>query len=448
MLTATDARKGLVKVYWDDVRERIASIDPHIVRLIDDLSPDQNYPLFLAYYRYGDFTGDTQSILLPTTSGDLYRLIDPGAPSDVKKHLGYGASSAPLSMVLDKNLEWFVDIKDMPFAVPWSIYKPGDFFPVARIMNKQSNRRYTSNGLLSTVSGARSAFMLPSIGCVTNHVNLQRDFNIQDPAAKSLNEHWNIFKKIANSPLINCDWRSCLLLFSEQWIQSLHNDEAWNNLKIYMQNLSWSRFEYERNHVYFDLAYSSIMNKRNLKPNPYLVDVTKHIFSIALGAGIGYAPAINDESMPINIIKNAFIESYGMKKYIPTIMQPCKFTFESDVNPIYYSLQHPTTYSLAPKSRRLTSTLSEMRELEHITNIFLDELSSDDFMCSDTILHQISKSTEFNFYHNDKDRHNVIKLSDLLFTEDSRFSHGESNSNATFAKDAKFLRGCIRIRTT
>jgi hypothetical protein len=79
-LTEIDERKGLVRTYWKDVRERVASVDAVFAKLIDELSPDKNYPLYLAYYDYGVFTGDTISAILPDSNGSYYRLSDTKAP--------------------------------------------------------------------------------------------------------------------------------------------------------------------------------------------------------------------------------------------------------------------------------------------------------------------------------------------------------------------------------
>src|SRR5207249_765396 len=102
-------------------------------------------------------------------------------------------------------------------------------------------------GLLSSTAGARSAFMLPNIGCTINHTNLQRDFNIQKPPPKSLYEHWYIFKEIVSSKVINSDWRCSVIYFSEKWVSKIHSDKSWYKLKQYLHDLAWTQYEYERN---------------------------------------------------------------------------------------------------------------------------------------------------------------------------------------------------------
>ena len=132
---------------------------------------------------------------------------------------------------------------------------------------------------------------------------------------------------------------SCLLYFSEKWVRHIQCDPAWLNLKIYLHELAWAHFEYRRNYIYCDILFSRIQKKRNLKPNPYLIDTASHLYTTALGAAPGYAPACDDESLPVEILQQAYVESYGMKKYYPTIMQPTYFNFDQEnILSVYYSL--------------------------------------------------------------------------------------------------------------
>lgn len=449
VLTELDERKGLVKTDWSSIRERVAKVEPTFAKLIDEINPNKSFPIFLAYYPYGTITGDTVSPFLPKIRGGVYRLSDANAPKDVTTHLGYGKTSLPFGMVLEKELEYFIDLKSEKISIPWVIYPPGSFFPFARILSKMKNRIYAPNGILSTTSGARSTFMLPNIGCLTNHSNLQRDFNIQSPPPKSLYEHWYIFKEIVNSNVMPCDWRSCIMFFSEKWVTNLHTDIAWTCVKSYMHELAWHYSEYQRNSPYYDSAFSIMQKKRNLKPNPYLADTARHLFNTALGAAPGYIPACNDESLPLDILQQAFIESYGIKKYLPTILKPAKFNYEKESKPIYYSLQNPATHIFSPKSREISSTLFEMHELAHITKVFVEELSKPNSACSDTIIGKIASNIEFDYFHNKVDRHRIVKDAKELATLDNRFNFVSSKyriPTATFAGNASFVRGCISIR--
>jgi len=447
MFTEIDEGNGLVKCFWSDIRQRFAKIEPAFTNIVDQLSPNQSYPLYIAYYPYGDSDADTCSSLFPNIKGNYYRITDPNVPQDILKHLGYSVNGTPLGMILEKELECFIDLKSEQITIPWLVYKPGDIFPLSTILNKRKSHVYTPNGLLSSTAGARSTFMLPNIGATANHSNLQRDFNIKSRPAKSLYEHWQVFREIVHSNVVSTDWRCCIVYFSESWLISLHNDVCWQTLKQYLHELAWYRYEYERNRIYYDITFSVIQKKRNLKPNPYLVDTAKHLFATALGAAPGYAPATDNNALPIDSIQQAIVESYGLKKYKPTVMQPKHFNFETDYFPIYYSLQHPATRVFSPRSRLASSAINEMRELEHIMNIFIEELSKDGALSSDTIIGQIAKFVKFSYFHNATDTHNILRNSLELLNSDSRFNDTlfPHTPEALFAADASFLRGCVSI---
>jgi hypothetical protein len=404
--------------------------------------------LYLAYYPYGDVDGDTESSFFPDLNGSYYRITDKNAPKDVVSHLGYSANNTPLAMVLDKQIESFIDLNKINVCIPWFIYTPGKMFPLTRVLKTRNNRIYAPNGILSSVAGSRSAFMLPNIGCATNHSNLQREFNVRKQPPKSPYEHWEIFKEIINCPSVNSNWRCCVMYFSEKWLDKIMTDHAWSELNKYLYETAWQQFIYEINRDTYDMIFSVIQQHRNLKPNPYLADTAKHLFATAIGAAPGYAPAINDDSLPISLLQKAYAEIYGLKKYIPTIMQPTYFNFEASKYPVYYSLQNPATHVFSPKSRETSSTLYEMRELEYVMQIFAEELSKKDSMCSDTIMGSAAREVKFDYYHNKSDRHGIISLSDEIIKLDDRFSFSSThNSQAVFASDSPFLRGCISIKT-
>jgi hypothetical protein len=178
------------------------------------------------------------------------------------------------------------------------------------------------------------------------------------------------------------------------------------------------------------------------------MDTVKHLFAIALGAAPGYAPALNKDALPVDTLQKAFIESYGLAKYVPTIMQPEIFHFDRKCHPVYYSLQHPTTSSFSPKASRTMSTMMEMRDLSRIIKIFTGELLKEKTMCSDTVLYQIANHVSFNYFHNDIDQLQIIRPSHEIAKMDTRFNFAmkqKTKSIANFAEDAKFFRGCISI---
>ena len=205
-----------------------------------------------------------RTALFPKQDGTFYRLTDSDVPKDIYKHLGYSINNAPLGMVLEKQLELFIDLKSEGITIPWLVYTPGMFFPFSAILSIKNHRTYAPNGILSSTAGARSVFMLPNIGSSMNHSILQRDIGIKCPTPKSLYQHWNIFKKIT----ARSDWRCCVMYFAENWVTKLHSDSSWLPLKQYLHEQAWKHSEYERNRIYYDMTFSMIQKKEKFKAKP------------------------------------------------------------------------------------------------------------------------------------------------------------------------------------
>lgn len=159
MITDIDERKGLVKTHWSDLSHRVSKVEPAFATIVDKISPDKTFPIYLAYYPYGAIEADTKSSLFPKQDGGFYRLTDNNTPKDVYENLGYSVESAPLGMVLEKQLELFMDLKNEGITIPWLIYKPGMFFPFSSVLRTNHHRKYAPNGILSSTAGARSTFM-------------------------------------------------------------------------------------------------------------------------------------------------------------------------------------------------------------------------------------------------------------------------------------------------
>ncbi|MDF1795369.1 MAG: hypothetical protein P1U63_02400 [Coxiellaceae bacterium] len=451
MLTTVDTKRGLVQTTWSNVRDRVKKVEPEFTKLVDSLNPNKKFPVFLAYFPYGALKGDTISSFIPLVEGGHYRLSDPSAPQAIKKHLGYGIGSSPFGMVLEKNFEYYFDLKQRSITKPQKIATPGTFFPIDRLFNNIYGRVYSPNGLLSATSGSRSAFMLPSVSRDLNHSYLQRDLGITSDVPMTPYQHWEIFKEITTSPEIQCDWRSCLIYFSENWINKIMNDDAWLKLRAYLYEKAWCDSAYSRcSDKYYDLIFSEIRHNRNLRLTPHMNNLVRHIFKILLGKAVGYSPLTNDNSLPLDTIQKAYVDSYSLKNYWPTIMAPDTFILEKTKHPLYYSLQHTSSASTQVNTTAITNTLAELRELKRILRIYFDELSTPDSICSDTILNDITKSIKLSYFHNKHDQHRSIQSSKLILDNDARFKKISPNlkqKGAIFSSDAPFLRGCISMES-
>lgn len=429
------------KIYWEDLRKGLKKIRPDFVSIVDRLSPGKKLPMYKAFYPYGSIIGDREYFYYPINN-ELKKLTD--TPSEIASAFEYAKNKIPAGMILNNTTEIFVEFRDM--TIPTSAYVPGTFFALPRSLDT-SGFPYHPSKILIMTSGARSIFMLPNIGDASHHVILQRELNLKIQPPKVLNDHWKIFRSIASHKNLNCDWSACLLLFPGTWIEKIFKDKSWHELKQFLYEEAWKKSTFRRNQIYYDLAFSIFQNKKNLKPDPYLVDTAKHLLSIAVGSLPGFSPAINDNFAPIKLFEEVYVNIYGLKKYLPTIMVPQIFNYLDPCRPVYYSLQYPSTLVFSPTSRKISSTLHKMRELKYITDVLFDELASNSSICTGTMVEKIANSIQLDFYHNKSDRHDEIRLSHNIAKEDKNFLHNASKQcpGAKFSESAPFVRGCVKI---
>jgi hypothetical protein len=430
------------KIHWEDIRDKIKLIDTTFAALVDQLSPGKKYPIYQVFYPYGAMKGDTVSPFIPLADGTWCRLSDPRVPSDIIKHLGYGANSSPFGMIVDKCFEYFISIDNGSKIIPWSIYKPGAIFPLGRFFDARDVRVYSPNGVMSVSAGVRSCFSLANIGCEKNFRTIKRELDISTNAPKKLVQHWNLFKLFANKPELNCEWTASLIYFSEEWFNKLMHDPAWQPLYTYLLKKGWVQSDYIRSRTYYDIVFSEAQKARSLKPNPYLADTARHLFDIALGISPGFEPATNETLLPLKTIQDTLVNLYRLDKYAPTIIQANHYTFEEAKAPIYYSLKYPTTISYSPSSRNSSSTMYELNELEHLLNTYKIELSGASSLCKDTVMSQLAEKINFQYYHNSQAPNKIIAPSKLIADIDKRFL---GKSKKILAEDGKFFRGCVSI---
>lgn len=128
-------------------------------------------------------------------------------------------------------------------------------------------------------------------------------------------------------------------------------------------------------------------------------------------------------------------------------MKPEHFNQSNPDSMVYYSMQNPSTFTFSPSSRNTSSTLLEMRELQHLMSILKDELSEKNIACNDTELGNAARNSEFIYFHNKPDKHKVIDSSNKIIHYDKRLLQAHAqHPDARFACDAPFMRGCILIK--
>ncbi|WP_058525061.1 hypothetical protein [Legionella birminghamensis] len=435
---------ALERLVWPDIKQKIKLINKEFYDLIDEINPCSEYPIYRLDFPYGVLLGDELSQFIFTKNNSLLRLNSTQLPEPLKSELGYGLNSSPVAMVLDKYLEWYVDLPQKKITLPIRVQKPGEFFSYTKLLDVDSPHNYSPMGVLSLMSGARSIFMLPSIGCQHKLTKLGRELNAKLKTPQFLYDQFDLFNKILNKS--STKWKSSIIYFSEKWMTSIKYDPKWYKVQRYFYKIFAASALYQKNLPHYQTAYSLLIERTNQKPNPYLFDTFKHLMDIMAGEMPGFKPLTDSDLLPIEVLQEVFLQVYNLKNIAPTIVGPDYFNLkDSTSSPIYYSLQFPTTRTFSPASKQ-SSTMSALKDLQDISQELIMELAKDNHFCSNTIIQDIAKTINISFFHNSNDIDGEINNIDYLVKFDSRFSFSSALQTNLFpSKDSKFFRGCIRF---
>ena len=222
---------------WSEIKYEIKEANLELFNLVDQLHPDSKFPIFILKFPYGELIGDELSQFIPIENKGILRLNDPNLPAEVVKHLGYGSSSSPMGMVLSKQFEWFVDLPHKKITLPIFVQIPGDFFSYTRVIDIKHNFNYSPMGVLSAISGARTTFLIPSIGCQIKLTKLRRELGVKLKHPNSMYEQFPFFKEILSSPELEQTWSSSLIYFSENWITNIKNNPDWIDVQKYFYKI-------------------------------------------------------------------------------------------------------------------------------------------------------------------------------------------------------------------
>ncbi|HGH7471335.1 TPA: hypothetical protein ACG7ZR_002706, partial [Legionella pneumophila] len=192
------------------------------------------------------------------------------------------------------------------------------------------------------------------------------------------------------------------------------------------------------NSNYYNHLYRITNKRNNLKSNLLIYETARHLFEILLGAKLGFAPAMDDELLPLSIIQKIYSECYKLE-YLPIVAIPAYYNYR-DPKPVYYSLQHPSECSYSPKARSASTTLSDLITLINVIHKYQKDFTLPVRECKNTILEEVSKITKFTFYHSITEGNSIIKSPEIIPYQDERF-RGEKR----FPINASFFKGCVSI---
>lgn len=431
---------GLEKHTWATLRDRIMQINPEFCSAIDELSPSDDHTLYIGEYPYGALLLDKGIFKIFNDENQLVPLNHSSIHSTITEDLSY-TGTIPMGMVSKNSIETF--LLDDNRTIPSSFYTGGDMISLWRVLEDEQS--YQEGSLWNISSGAKTICMLPKVTDKTCYDSLKRKYDLKLPIPRSLNDHWAIFEKIASHEQFSQLWHSEIVFFSKAWF-SHKDDKRWSIFYQYILRKAWKDSTFKRNQFIFEFAFSKAQKNKNIKPNPYLADTIKHLIGIGTGEIPGLKPATNDIVAPVSGLQKAYLEDYGLKKYMPVIMHLHHFSLEQSI-PVYYSLEMPTTAYFSPRSSAALSKMVDMRELKHILEAFFSETLKGNLMIEKTPLYYLAKNVCYDFYHRDNDQYSEISNATDLIKIDPVFKKILSDSkDLSFPEFSPFFKGCISIK--
>jgi hypothetical protein len=432
------SKASFEELTWTEVREEFYRKNPELGKIIDDLSPSKEYTLFKAKYPYGSEILKAGELNLPINRG-LVSIRSNQLNSKIHEKLAYNLNSNPVSMILKNSAEIFMVLENNTIPL-YGLVKPGKVFGTWRVLNPHTS--HNPAFIWDMTAGARSVFMMPKISEQMRHNRLRREFDMAVETPKSLLDHWEIFRALANSERFGEAWETEILFFSKIWFDKL-DDEKWLKFKCYLLESAWSGSEFLRNQFIWNVAFSLIQKYRNIKPNPYIADTVKHLLGMGIGSLPGFSPSIDDSAAPVKRLQEIYVNIYQLA-YAPVIMEPHNLSLNVS-RPIYYSLAYPTTMEFSPKSRLDSSKISDVYEIKSLLAKYIAELSENDLNLAHTPISDLAKMVQYDFFHTDNEQYPSIKSSKLIPKEDSYFQKIPYGSDKEFPENSSFIKGCIRI---
>lgn len=431
--------KGIKKFSWKKLQSRIKTIYPEFAAIIDEISPADDYGLYVASYPYGTLILDNGVFQVPNAQNQIVPLTHSSIPSAIQEDLNYNGTM-PVGLVSKNSIESFIVARNR--IIPATLFTPGKMVALWRMLDEGIS--YQEGSYWNVTSGARTICMLPKITDKNGYRSLKSKYNLRLAIPQHLRDHWIIFSHLANHHHFSQPWSSEIIFFSKKWF-SHKNDRSWCTFYHFLLNLLWQNSAFTRNHLIFNFAFSVAQENKNLKPSPYLADTVKHLIAIATGSMPGFATAIDDCAAPISGFQKVFLEDYGLKKYAPIIMHASHFSLEKK-QPIYYSFQMPTTMVFSPKANRASSTMTELKELKYLMEVLLSQILKGHLGVEKTPFFTLANNVRYDFFHTEKDTAKEIELANQLGKSNSAFTETIINPKKySFPEFAPLLRGCVSI---
>ena len=440
--SATSTKENMVVTTWKDVRADMRALNPTFASIIDDIQFDNStFKIIKVRYPYGQLILDFGKLNIPDAYGRFVTSQSSTLPKSIRQLLDY-CYGAPLIMQKEKQAEVFLDygIKfSYKRTAPLKTFKPGDLYGLFELASAFSGDNV--NLFWNVSSGARTTFMLPKINNKRCLQMMSKNINFNFHQSKSLYDHWTSFKEIVKRR--ECDWASEVIIFTRPWIEKITNDKSWQALKYYLFQQAWTQASTIRETPMINYFWDRLgerIRRRNYKPNPYIIDTMKHLIKLGNGNVPGLVPSTQacNEYIPAKTIQECYTNDYGLKDYYPTLFIPSAPSSCQRDPFIYYSINYPTLIHGTPSIREPKKIITELRELNTLFGILLDEVKNSEYSTYDYLMH-----VNFTFFHGSIDSNLDVDNDIDIMLQDKNLTPYQKRKSISLK--SPFLIGCIRM---
>lgn len=405
---------------WDRVQADIARVNQPLFKLLQQVEHIENMYFNVFEYPYGQIIADEHHFYLPDTGGTT--------------------PMVPFSMVLEKNLEMFIEFRGK--SSTYKVYNEGELLGVS--ISSTSLTQHQPAEILQIVSGARNAFLLSPIADAKPHSNLEKYFKTRLLKPDDLGQHYLTFKELCKAA--GCKWRSKLLVFPMELVKQIKENKL-PELSNFIKEYDSNQTEYYANTPFYNYLMTYIKaNSDKISQNIFVNDVLKQIIDIGVGQLPGYGLAVNEHLIPTDFICALYRDVYK-SKYTPLLMIPNHFNKATN-NPVFYSILkeemafRPSSFSNKPQRCELIFNTyhqyaEEMRHLDISKNTRFYESAT---MLDLTLFNEKKVRAPSNRFKIPKDH---------IFDYDPRFLEVTEQlgySKLTFPQKTTFLIGCFGIK--
>ncbi len=423
---------------WAEARSIVADHNPELCQVIDEIDPSPFYKLYHVRYNYGDMLFNRALLHLPWENDELIPINSPDIPYELKNDLYY--SLVPIALVANKAIEVFIQPENR--IVPMSLLPPGSLFGLWETFDDPRSEYVDKVWNIS--AGCRSTFLLPKITDAMSFNRLRRSFKLNAFIPQSLIEHWQVFRELASHPDFGEPWQADVIFFSHQWRIKSETDKAWFPLDYFFMKEAWQQSMGLRSRLYFEMMWESFameVFQSNIRLKPYIINTVKHLVYTASGMRPGFAPVDDSKTAgPFDQIQKIFVDTYNLKNYIPTIMQPWHLAPDSARKQVYYSLQMPGLLDYAQSKHKSSSALADLREIKQV----IDTLSHNDDIGGE-IFQQFMQGRRWRYFHTETDKFGDVETIDHMLNYDPSLNAWSKDDKRVFADSSQFLRGCISV---